>query len=96
MTGRILAKTKNVKNDVCRISYLLSNGFSEKIVVCDLDLPFECPKFATLISLKWLELSQKMNGTTFENYNIYDQRTTLRKMYSETLTYFLKVKNIKM
>ena len=58
--GRILAKIKNVKNDVCRLRHLLSNGaIAKKIILRNLDLLFEGHTFEMLLALKRLALAPK-------------------------------------
>ena len=51
-TDQTLAKIKNVKNDVCRISHLPSNGIIAKIVLCDHDLLFESQRLESR-PLQW-------------------------------------------
>ena len=51
-TVRILAKIKNVKNDVCRFPYSPSKYVTAKIVLRDVDLLFERLMFKIVISLK--------------------------------------------
>ena len=51
-TGHILAKIQNVKMTFVDFDSLPSNGIIAKIILCDVDLLFECPKFELLVSLK--------------------------------------------
>ena len=93
-TGHTLEKIKNVKNDVCRLWHLPSNGVIAKIVLHDLDLLFEGKNCDTLIYLKLLELANKCVEGLLYNviFAIGGQHCT---NYTSTLTYFFRAKNLK-
>ena len=73
--------------DICHGMVSLKN-----IILRDLDQLFESKKCETLISRTRLDVPQKMHGKTFVDFDITHRGTTLRKLYSVTITYLLKVK----
>ena len=91
-TGHIIAKINNLKNDVYRFWHLPSNYIIAKIVLHDLDLLFEGQKCETSTSLKWIELAHKCLGSVFCEFWYLSAKNNSTKLYSMTLTYFLKVK----
>ena len=95
VTGRILAKIRNAKNDVCRFRYWPWNGEISEIVLRDLHLHFESTKFDTLLSLGRLELAQNIRAMTFVDFDICHPGMALRKLYYVILVHFSKVKNVK-
>ena len=89
ITGRILTKIKNVKNNVYRFLDLPSNGAIANVILHDPDLLFTRLNVSNINISETVRASAKVHHWTFINFYIYHRITLLLVLYSVTLT-FLK------
>ena len=92
-TGRTLAKIKIVKYVISFLDFDICHRMAS-LRKWDVMTVTNFFALALTVSLKRLELAQKCKDD-FCNFDIRHQGTTLRKLFSVTLNYFLKVKNSK-
>ena len=83
----VKASIRNAWDYFCRILYLPSNGLIEKIVLMTLTYLLEDKKIGNVNISETIRANVKMQGTTFEDFDVCNQMASLPKFYFLILMY---------